>query len=234
MEIHLIETKYDWETQSIAEFLNEGNIPSGWFDFFNSETIREILGKVSNELEKKKDCKIFYPDLNQVFRAFYITPLENVKAVIIGMDPYHNGNAVGLCFSVKSGKSINPSLRSIYKELKMEGFNPKENGNLIHWANQGVLMLNMSLSVEKGKAGSHSKIWKKFSEEVVKYLDKNRGEDIHWILMGNDACKIKNLINKGVVHTTVHPMPLAEYKSSKIAEAFWGSGVFSRVKSIKW
>lgn len=232
--MQFINEPYDWKTQSLAEFLNSGNIPSGWTEFFDQYNIRQKLTGISDNLDQNRENTIFYPPIHQVFRAFYFTPLDKIKAVVIGMDPYHNGSSIGLCFSVKPGNNINPSLRSIYKELRLEGFQPIQNGDLTHWAKQGVLMLNMSLTVEKSNAGSHSKFWYSFSEEVVRYIDQKRGKNVQWILMGNDACGVKQCIEKGIVHTTVHPMPLAAGKSSSKAGAFWGSGVFAKVKGIKW
>lgn len=228
-----LDDTYEWDNVSLAEYLSEGNVPSGWKDFFNREDIQNDLGIISEEIDENRGDTI-YPSIDKVFKAFYMTPLDKVKAVIIGMDPYHNGSAVGLCFSVKNGNPINPSLRSIYRELKEEGYNPIEDGDLTHWAKQGVLMLNMALTVLKGKAGSHTSIWYDFSEKVVKYIDEKRGDKVQWILMGSDAHQVKDLIRNGIKHCTSHPMPLAAGRSSNSGVAFWGSGVFKKVKGVEW
>ena len=230
--MELYDTTYDWKKMSLLEYLERGHVPSKWKDVFEQQ--HQKLSDISSELDKCRKTSEIYPPIHQVFRSFYLTPLYDIKAVIIGMDPYHNGSAVGLCFSVKPGNQINPSLRSIYKELKLEGFTPTEDGNLIHWANQGILMLNMGLTVMKNSPGSHLKFWYSFSEEIVKYIDEKRGEEVDWLLLGNDAYQVKKLITKGKVHTTTHPMPLAAYRNSKNADAFWGSNVFKNIKGVQW
>ena len=231
----IVDGNYDWKKLSLIDFLNEGNIPSGWNDFFQQNNIQNILSSISSDLDEVRTSKIIYPPLHQVFRAFYVVPLEKIKVVIIGADPYHNGSAVGLCFLVKPGNSINPSLRNIYKELKLEGYSCLENGDLTFWAKQGVLMLNMSLTVEKGNAGCHSDIWSAFSKNLVEYISRKRKENIDWLLFGKDAHFIRNIIgNNGIVHLTSHPSPFAANKKCGGYPAFLGSGVFKEVSGIKW
>ena len=233
--ISIIDGTYEWINLSLIDFLNEGNIPSGWYDFFLQDSTQKMLNRISTYLEDEAKRKIIYPPIHQVFRAFYIVPLDNIKAVIIGQDCYHNGNAVGLCFSVKPGNSINPSLRNIYKELKAEGFPCIEDGDLTFWAKQGVLMLNMALTVEKGTAGSHSDIWEPFTRKLIKYISEKRKHNIDWFLFGKDAHSVRNILTGGsTVHLTSHPSPFAANKKCGEYPAFLGSGVFSKVSGIEW
>lgn len=231
MELELVDTYYDWKSLSLIDFL-ENNTPQDWLDFFSKSEIQHELENISEKLYDIAQEKVIYPPINQVFRALYMVPICNIKAVIIGQDCYHNGSAVGLCFSVKKGNKINPSLRNIYKELENEGYSPNKNGDLSHWAKQGILLLNMALTVEEGNAGSHVNIWKKFSELLVKYISDTISTD--WLLFGAQAHKVTKIAKKGNFHCTSHPMPLSAYKSTKNYESFFGSGVFRRIENIKW
>lgn len=234
MRIKVLDKEYDWKTMSLVDFLAEGNIPRGWEEFFSRDEVQQQLYSISEDLDEVRKEKTIYPPIHQVFRAFYTVPLREIKAVIIGMDPYHNGSAVGLCFSVKPGNKINPSLRSIYKELKMEGYKPKEDGDLTHWAKQGVLMLNMALTVEKADAGSHSCAWYQFSELLVKYITEKRGNSVHWLLFGKDAHAVTKIVTKGKFHTSSHPSPLAANRPCGNSPAFIGSGIFRKIPGIDW
>jgi uracil-DNA glycosylase len=233
VKINVTDKEYDWKEMSLWEFLEEGNIPSGWTEFFEKEKVQQQLWSVSEDLNDTRQSKTIFPPIHQVFRAFYTVPLDKIKAVIIGMDPYHNGSAVGLCFSVKPGNRINPSLRNIYKELKLESFQPVENGNLTHWARQ-ILMLNMALTVEKSNPGSHSCIWHPFSKLLVRYISEKRGDDIHWLLFGKDAHTVTKLVTKGRFHCVSHPSPLAAYRRCGEYPAFIGSGVFKHIPNMEW
>ena len=167
--ISILNSDYSWKNTNLAEYISEGNLPSQWLDFFYLEEVLKELNNISLILEKEAVNNIIYPPLKDVFKAFYKTPLSKLKCILIAQDPYHNGNteydgsANGLCFSIRSGNKINPSLRNIYKELKDEGIKMSENGDLTQWAENGVLMLNMSLTVLRGNPNCHSTIWKRFS-----------------------------------------------------------------------
>ncbi|PIE82334.1 MAG: uracil-DNA glycosylase [Cardiobacteriales bacterium] len=171
-----------------------------------------------------------YPPNKLLFNAFSQTPFNKVKIVIIGQDPYHQPQqAMGLSFSVPKGIRIPPSLINIYKELarSIEGFIPPNHGDLSAWAQQGVLLLNASLSVEHGKAGSHSKIgWQYFTNAVIKILSEKKSGLI-FMLWGNFAKQKASLIdaNKHYILTAVHPSPLAGGK-------FYGCGHFARANDI--
>ena len=207
-QIIILNKNYSWNEMSLNDFISEGNTPLGWEDLFEDQ--KEELKNISKriELRKKNGANLIYPPINWTFRAFI--PLEKIKMVIIGQDPYHNGSnegdgsAVGYCFSVrqpigkKYNRKINPSLRNIYKELKLEGYEPEENGSLQHWVDQGCFLINASLTVEKSKAGSHSKFWQHFITRVIEYISQNT-KGIAWILMGKHAALMEDDISSGKV-----------------------------------
>jgi len=233
---------------SLFDFLTEGNVPKGWYDFFIEH--QDILWNISQALEKEKnDSKslIIYPPPHRVFRAF-IHP-SKIRVVVMGMDPYHSGkdeydgSAVGYCFSVLPGNSINPSLRNIYKELKRECFEVEEDGVITHWADQGCFLINTALTVEKGRADSHTSFWYDFTESAVKYVAEHC-ENVVWLLMGSKAQKFQQFIPMS--HLTIctsHPSPFSAHKGYRDVPAFLGSGAFLRINSyleekgenpIKW
>lgn len=231
MSVQFLNAKYSWKEMSLWQFLEEGNIPSGWNEFFIKS--QNILYKISEELEKekKKNTKlVIYPPVNNVFRAFI--PLDKIKVVIIGQDPYHNGSAVGYCFSVLPGNSINPSLKNIYKQLKNEDYEVKEDGILTHWVDQGCFMLNTSLTVEKANVDSHTSFWYDFTENVIRYVTENT-HNIVWLLMGAKAHKFSSIIinskNNHKTFETTHPSPFSAHKGTNMIPAFFGSDVFTQI-----
>jgi|LauGreDrversion4_2_1035121.scaffolds.fasta_scaffold01633_11 uracil-DNA glycosylase len=197
-----------------------------WTDFFFSfdvETeIISLLEKLNNEEEK------YYPEQENIFRCFYLTPFNKTNIVIIGQDPYHNGSATGLCFDVKFGNKINPSLQNIYKELEEEGYYPTKDGNLEHWTKQGILLMNTSLTVLHGSPESHLELWSNFMKKVFKKLSEK--EFIIWVVLGKKASEWKDLItNKNhVILETSHPSPFSAYNSNS-QKAFMGSNLFKNV-----
>lgn len=235
-QINFVDSAYNWKNITLQQYLDEGNIPSGWTDFFNKPEIKTELKSISEFLEEEsKEGKTIYPDINHVFKCFYMTKLKNIKCILLGQDCYHNGAAVGLCFSVKHGFPINPSLRNINEELANCGYKPKINGNLESWAKQGVLLLNMALTVEKGEAESHSCIWYNFSKLLLSYIHENN-KNIHYLLFGKHATDgVKHLsLSKEVMHITSHPSPLSANRSTSNFKAFIGSKIFLEIKNIKW
>lgn len=238
MSLKIIEEEWSWNNISLWEFVKEKNFPIEWKDFFENENIQEELKIIS---EKIKESKIIYPPPNLVFRAFTIS-LEKIKVVILGQDPYHDGAAVGLCFSVPTNRKINPSLQNIYKELENEGYHPNKNGDLSKWAEQGCLLLNTALTVEKSSPESHTGYWVKFTEKLINYISCNT-TNIAWILMGKKALEflpdIKNVENHKVFICS-HPSPFSAYKTDGKHPAFFGSGIFKNVnkfletKKIEW
>lgn len=219
--IKFVNEEWCWKKHSLISFIDEGNVPENWEYFFAKNY--EKLKLISEALEK--ETNVIYPSIYQTFRSFI--PLDKIKVCVIAQDPYFDGNACGLCFSV-SGNKINPSLRNIYKELKLENFKPKENGNLVSWKDQGCMLLNMSLTVLESTPGIHLNLWKDFTENVVKYIDENT-KDVVWLLMGTFACSIENMITSKNIFKTSHPSPFSALKPSNNNPAFIGSNVFKKI-----
>jgi uracil-DNA glycosylase len=194
----------------------------------NKAYFQALQAKVATE---RAQGKRIFPADDSVFAALAVTPLEQVKVVILGQDPYHGlGQAHGLCFSVPEGIKIPPSLVNIYKELAtdIEGFNPPKHGNLRSWAQQGVLLLNTVLTVEEGKAHSHAKWgWERFTDEVL--LTLNQGTSpIIFVLWGAHAIK-KGRVITASQHTILqgpHPSPLSAYRG------FFGCKHFSTINRL--
>ena len=167
-----------------------------------------------------------FPPAGQIFRAFDLCPFNKVRVVIIGQDPYHDVNqAHGLCFSVRDGVPAPPSLVNIYKELQRDLGKPiPSTGNLTHWAEQGVLLLNATLTVEAHKAGSHQgKGWEELTDAAIQALNNQR-ESIVFMLWGSYAQRKGQFIDRKrhLVLTAVHPSPLSAYRG------FIGCGHFSQ------
>jgi len=203
-----------------------------WNEFLQSEQKKNYYQALEAFLEdEKKSGKTIYPAESLYFNALQLTPLENVKVVILGQDPYHGeGQAHGLSFSVPDGVKVPPSLRNMYKELaaSIDGFVIPESGNLTHWAEQGVLLLNSVLTVEKSNAGSHAKQgWEIFTDNVIKHLNDNRS-DIIFLLWGSYAHKKGKFIDvdKHTVLKSTHPSPLSAYRG------FLGCDHFKEVNKI--
>ncbi|MAX67965.1 MAG: uracil-DNA glycosylase [Halobacteriovoraceae bacterium] len=175
-----------------------------------------FLGLKSFLSQEIKAEKIIYPEVDQIFTAFDLTPFNKTKVIIIGQDPYHGPNqAHGLSFSVKSGERIPPSLKNIYNEIKLDlGHEVPEHGELTAWAKQGVLLLNTVLTVEKGKPASHRKKgWEIFTDKVIQTLSQKK-ENLVFILWGSPAQKKENLIDqkKHLILKSVHPSPLSAHR----------------------
>lgn len=178
-------------------------------------------------VQEKNANKVIYPPSSLIFNALNTTPIANVKVVILGQDPYHGPNqAHGLSFSVQKGVAIPPSLRNIFHELKSDlGVEIPKHGNLTHWAEQGVLLLNAVLTVEAGQPTSHQKRgWENFTDHVIDVLNEQR-EHIVFILWGAYAQKKGQRIdqNKHLVLKAAHPSPLAANRGG-----FFGCKAFSK------
>lgn len=188
-------------------------IGNSWDKIFKEEFQKEYFLNLSTFLKQERQEKTIFPPEDEVFNAFKFTPPENVKAVLIGQDPYHgDGQAHGLCFSVKPGVKTPPSLKNIYKEMKTDlNLEPIDHGNLEAWAHQGLLMLNSVLTVEKSTPASHRKKgWEEFTDFVIDYLN-NEKENLVFILWGNDAKKKAANIHreKHLVLESAHPSPFS-------------------------
>lgn len=200
-----------------------------WTEMFYEEEMEKTILTISTELGKVKK---YYPERENIFRCFYMTPFKNVKVVLIGQDPYHNGSATGLCFDVKQGNIINPSLQNIYKELESEGFYPTKDGNLEHWASQGVLMINSALTVLEGQPESHITMWSDFFKKIVGVLSEDK-DFLIWVILGKKAADYKEWItnpNHVIVETT-HPSPFSALKKSSSQQAFMGSALFKNINN---
>lgn len=177
-------------------------------------------------LEQKRAGKVIYPESKNIFNAFNSTPLDQVKVVILGQDPYHGPNqAHGLCFSVQPGIQPPPSLQNMFKEIAQDlGLSVPSHGCLQSWANQGVLLLNATLTVEQAKAGAHQgQGWEQFTDRAIKILSEQR-EGVVFLLWGNYAQKKAQLIDgrKHLILRAPHPSPLSAYRG------FMGCGHFSK------
>ena len=200
-----------------------------WGDFLNRDEsyFKEILAAVERE---RALGKTIYPKNSEVFNALTFTPLENVKVVIIGQDPYHGPNqAHGLCFSVRDGVPFPPSLQNIFKEIEADIGSPKpESGSLERWAKQGVLLLNAVLTVEDGLPGSHRAFgWERFTDEVIKAINEHRS-GVVFLLWGAFAQKKGELIdkNKHFILEAPHPSPLSA------SRGFFGCKHFSKANEL--
>lgn len=181
-------------------------------------------------LQEKQQKKIIYPKNADIFNAFKYTPLDDVRVVILGQDPYHGPNqAHGLCFSVLPGIKPPPSLKNIYKELFNDlGISAVNHGCLIPWAQQGVLLLNAVLTVEQGQPNSHQgKGWEHFTDQVISTLNAS-DKPIIFVLWGSYAQRKGENINtdKHIVLSAAHPSPFSAYRG------FLGSKPFSTINSI--
>jgi uracil-DNA glycosylase len=208
--------------------MNFKNIHPSWQPIFSKEFEKPYFKAIERKLIADEAAgKIIFPNKSLLFEAFNLTPFNQVKVVILGQDPYHGeGEANGLCFSVNGGIKIPPSLRNIYKELgnDIEGFKNPNHGNLQHWAKQGVLLLNTSLTVIKDQANSHSKIgWQQFTNKVIESIS-NQNEQVVFILWGKNAHEKMEFINpnKHFIIKSVHPSPLSA------SRGFFGSKPFSK------
>ena len=206
------------------------NIEPGWkaalHEEFNKPYFAEIVQFLKTE---KKAGKTIYPPGPLIFNAFTHTPFNNVKVVILGQDPYHNpGQAHGLSFSVPDKVAAPPSLVNIFKEINSDLGIAIHKPNLEKWAEQGVLLLNASLTVEANKPMSHTKIgWNLFTDSVISHISKDK-DHVVFILWGAFARSKEVLIDrsKHLVLTSAHPSPLSAHNG------FFGSGHFS--KTNKW
>lgn len=213
--------------QQLAK-LNKVQLDESWkyglSEFLLSPKMDELKAFL---VEEKKADKTIYPPNHLIFNALNTTPLDRVKVVILGQDPYHGPNqAHGLSFSVQKGVALPPSLRNIFHELHADvGVERPKNGDLTHWAEQGVLLLNAVLTVEAGQPTSHQKRgWEEFTDHVIDVLNEQR-EHIVFILWGAYAQRKGQRINqdKHLVLKAAHPSPLAANRGG-----FFGCKVFSK------
>ena len=206
--------------------LMDVKIEAGWkeqlADEFNSDYFQKLTDFVRDEYKTHK----IFPPAKLIFNAFDQCPFDKLKVVILGQDPYHGpGQAHGLCFSVNNGVDFPPSLRNIFKELQSDVGKPiPKSGNLNGWAQQGVLLLNATLTVRANTAGSHqNRGWEQFTDAVIEKINIQK-ENVVLVLWGNYAISKSKLIdqNKHLVLTSVHPSPLSA------SRGFFGNRHFSK------
>lgn len=203
---------------------------NGWEDLLKDELDKDYYKNLREFLLEEYKTKAIFPNAYDIYNALHFTDYKDVKAVILGQDPYHGPNqAHGLAFSVKPGVRIPPSLLNMYKELKTDlGCFIPNNGCLEKWAREGVLLLNTALTVRQGEANSHSKIgWEKFTGHIIELLNE-REEPIVFILWGNNAIKKEKLItnDRHFIIKSVHPSPLSA------SRGFFGTKPFSRTNDF--
>ena len=201
-----------------------------WNKILKEEMQKDYYQELQAFVQKRREEVSVFPEEKNVFRALELTPFESVKVVILGQDPYHGfGQAHGLSFSVQKGIPLPPSLRNIYKELQEDlgGELPTE-GDLSHWAKQGVLLLNTVLTVEEGNANSHKGMgWERLTNRLIESLNE-LNHPVIFILWGKPAQDKEKLITNPshVILKSPHPSPLSAYRG------FFGSKPFSRINDI--
>ena len=188
-------------------------IGNTWDSVLSEEFEKDYFLRIKSFIDEEYQTKTVYPPYEEIFNAFKLTPIDNVKVVILGQDPYHEvGQAHGLAFSTPDGRPIPRSLKNIFKEINAEyGYPIPESGCLESWAKQGVFLLNTVLTVEDGNANSHSKCgWQTFTDNVIRILN-NQDQKIVFLLWGKQAEKKKELITNPnhLVLVTSHPSPFS-------------------------
>lgn len=205
-------------------------INNDWLEALQEEFKKPYYKKLFQTVNQEYKTRLIFPPADDVFNAFHLTPLKDVKVVILGQDPYHNnGQAHGLCFSVKKGVEVPPSLVNIYQELHDDlGCTIPNHGCLTKWAGQGVLLLNTVLTVRAHQANSHRDIgWEQFTDAAITALDA-QDRPIVFILWGSPAQRKKAMLHnpKHLILQAPHPSPLSAYRG------FFGSRPFSRANEF--
>lgn len=205
-------------------------INGDWLEALKDEFKKDYYKQLFQKVNEEYRTRLIFPPANDIFNAFHLTPLKDVKVVILGQDPYHGNNqAHGLCFSVKPEVEIPPSLVNIYKELHDDlGCTIPGHGYLVKWAKQGVLMLNTVLTVRAHQANSHRGIgWEEFTDAAIRVLN-TQDRPIVFILWGRPAQMKKAMLNnpKHLILEAPHPSPLSSYRG------FFGSRPFSKTNQF--
>jgi uracil-DNA glycosylase len=200
-----------------------------WNPILKAELAADYFAELNRFVAMERARGEVFPPAEEVFAALHLTPYSEVKAMILGQDPYHGrGQAHGLCFSVRPGVALPPSLENIYTELEADlGVARPDHGCLEHWARQGVLLLNATLTVRAGNAASHQgKGWERFTDAVIRAVN-HKPERVVFILWGGSARRKKALIDtsRHVIIESPHPSPLSAYGG------FFGSRPFSRANA---
>ena len=199
-------------------------INGDWYEVLKEEFGKSYYKQLFQTIKQEYNTRLIFPPANDIFNAFHLTPLKEVKVVILGQDPYHNhGQAHGLCFSVQKGVNVPPSLVNIYQELHDDlGCTIPNHGCLTKWAEQGVLMLNTVLTVRAHQANSHrGKGWEEFTDAAIRILNE-QDRPMVFILWGSPAQKKAMMLHnpKHLILKAPHPSPLSAYRG------FFGSSAF--------
>ena len=205
-------------------------LKNDWNELLKDEFSKDYYLSLREFLKNEYTTKIIYPDKYDIFNALHYTSYKDVKVVILGQDPYHGPNqAHGLSFSVSPGVKIPPSLLNIYKELNSDlGCYIPNNGYLKKWADQGVLLLNTSLTVRAGEANSHkNKGWEIFTDKIISLINE-KTDPVVFLLWGNNAINKKKLITnkQHLILSSTHPSPLSA------SRGFFGSKPFSKINKF--
>ena len=203
---------------------------NSWDERLAGEFRKEYYLRLREFLKSEYSTTRVYPHMNDIFNALRYTDYDDVRAVILGQDPYHGpGQAHGLCFSVQPGVQPPPSLQNIFKELQSDlGITPPKDGTLTKWAERGVLMLNTTLTVRRGQANSHKNLgWTTFTDHIIEKLNEHE-QPIVFLLWGGNARSKKKLITapQHLVLESVHPSPLSAYNG------FFGCKHFSKANAF--
>lgn len=206
------------------------NIGNDWDELLKPEFDKEYYQELRKFLVNEYKTQKIHPDMDEIFSALKLSSYKDTKILLLGQDPYHGeGQAHGLAFSVKPGITPPPSLKNMYKEIESElGIKPPNNGYLVSWAKQGILMINTVLTVRDGLANSHKRRgWEIFTDRIIELLNE-KDEPVIFILWGNNAKTKKKLItNKNhFIIEGVHPSPLSA------SRGFFGCGHFKKVNEI--
>ena len=207
----------------------EVKIEKSWKEVLQTEFDKPYFENLVGFVKQEYASHTIFPPAGQIFNAFNTCPFNNVKVVILGQDPYHGPRqAHGLCFSVNDGIQFPPSLQNIFKEINSDlGIPMPKSGNLTRWAEQGVLLLNATLTVRASQAGSHQgRGWEEFTDAVIKIISE-KADNVVFILWGSYAIKKKALIDasKHCILTAPHPSPLSSYRG------FFGCKHFSQTNT---
>lgn len=215
--------------------------PKGWHPLLDKVLDSQQFIEIKKYIKTQKDSKItIYPEAKNYFKALQLTPFCKVKVIILGQDPYHNGQAIGLSFAVEKSQKLPPSLKNIYKELESDLNITRKNGDLSDWAKNGVLLLNSTLTVEANKPSSHQGIgWNIFTDEIIKILSTEK-ERLVFMLWGNHAKRKKYFINNKEKHCILeayHPSPRSACRGFFCCKHFSKANKYLEthyIKEINW
>jgi uracil-DNA glycosylase len=204
-------------------------IPDGWRDVLADELAQPYVAPLAEFVAAERETQTIYPPAGEEFTALKLTPYNEVRAVILGQDPYHGpGQAHGLAFSVRKGVAVPPSLVNIYKELRSDlGIEPPKHGYLVEWASQGVLLLNAVLTVRAGQANSHKgRGWERLTDAIIRAVSA-REKPVVFLLWGAPAQKKASLVDESrhTILRSAHPSPLSA------RNGFFGSKPFSQANA---